>query len=87
MSDRKTEDFQSFDLIEVIWRWKFHLIAVFILAGGISSVVSLMMKEEYLSSVVIYPAKSNTVTFAANSTLNQSSTKFGEEEEAEQAKQ
>lgn len=85
MSDPKSDAYQSFDLIEVVWRWKWHLIAVFILAAVISSIVSLTMKEEYLSSVVIYPAKTNTVTFRSNVGPNESATKFGDEEEAEQA--
>ncbi len=84
MSEQKTENFQSFDLIEVIWKWKWHLLAVFVLAAIISSVVALTMKEEYLSSVVVYPAASNTVTFSSKATPSQAATKFGEEEEAEQ---
>jgi len=85
MSSQTAKDFQSFDLIEVIWKWKWHLLAVFGLAAIISAVVSLTMKEEYLSSVTIYPAKSNTVTFSKIFNQDQSSTQFGDEDEAEQA--
>ena len=84
MSTSDSKDFNSFDLMEVIWKWKIHLIFVFVLAAVVSSIVSLTMKEEYLSSVTIYPAKSNTVTFSSNANQNQSATQFGEEEEAEQ---
>jgi len=70
--------------MEVIWKWKVHLIFVFVLSAIVSSVVSLTMKEEFLSSVTIYPAKSNTVTFSQHANQNQSATQFGEEEEAEQ---
>ncbi|MFT7614091.1 MAG: capsular polysaccharide biosynthesis protein [Parvicellaceae bacterium] len=85
MSNQSSQDFQSFDLIEVIWKWKWHLLVVFVLAGIISAVVSLSMKEEYLSSVTIYPAKSNTVTFSKIFNQDQSATQFGDEDEAEQA--
>ncbi len=84
MSNSNPQDFYSFDLMEVIWKWKVHLIFVFVLSAIVSSVVSLTMKEEYLSSVTIYPAKSNTVTFSQHANQNQSATQFGEEEEAEQ---
>jgi tyrosine-protein kinase Etk/Wzc len=84
MSNSNSQDFYSFDLMEVIWKWKVHLIFVFVLSAIVSSVVSLTMKEEYLSSVTIYPAKSNTVTFSQHANQNQSATQFGEEEEAEQ---
>jgi len=84
MSNSNPQDFYSFDLMEVIWKWKVHLIFVFVLSAIVSSVVSLTMKEEFLSSVTIYPAKSNTVTFSQHANQNQSATQFGEEEEAEQ---
>lgn len=84
MSNSNSQDFYSFDLMEVIWKWKVHLIFVFVLSAIVSSVVSLTMKEEFLSSVTIYPAKSNTVTFSQHANQNQSATQFGEEEEAEQ---
>lgn len=85
MSDQNQYNFESLDLIAVIWKWKAHLLVVFVLTVITSSIVSLTMKEEYLSSVTIYPAKSNTVTFSVRGNMNQSSTQFGEEEESEQA--
>jgi uncharacterized protein involved in exopolysaccharide biosynthesis len=85
MSEQNPYNFESFDLISVIWKWKVHLMIVFVLAAVISSIVSLTMKEEYLSSVTIYPAKSNTINFDVRSHPSQSSTQFGEEEESEQA--
>jgi len=84
MSNSDPQDFYSFDLMEVIWKWKIHLIFVFVLSAIVSSIVSLTMPEEFLSSVTIYPAKSNTVTFSSHANQNQSATQFGEEEEAEQ---
>lgn len=80
----KSNEFDSVDLIAFLWKSRKALIILGIAAAAISSVVSLMMQEKYLSTVTLFPTKSSSITFSEVITEDQSVTKFGEEEEAEQ---
>ena len=71
-------------LIEFLWKKKKSIITAAVIAGVISIIVSLIIKEKFESSVTLYPAKSSSVTFNEVITEDQSVSKFGEEEEAEQ---
>ena len=80
----KSNEFDSIDLISFLWKSRKVLIILGILAVVVSSIVSLMMQEKFLSTVTLFPAKSSSITFSEVITEDQSVTKFGEEEEAEQ---
>lgn len=86
MESRK-EEFSSFDLLLFLWKWRKHIIIVCALAAVTSAVVSLLMEEKYRSTVVLYPAKTSSVS---KSLLQESNVDkldfmgFGEEEESEQ---
>jgi len=80
----KTQDFNAIDLIDFIWKYKKFFLIIGIIAAAVSSVVSLVMEERYLSTVTLYPTKASAVTFSEVITEDQSVSKFGEEEEAEQ---
>lgn len=80
----KSNEFDSIDLIAFLWKSRKVLIILGIVAAIISSIVSLMMQEKYLSVVTLFPTKSSSITFSEVITEDQSVTKFGEEEEAEQ---
>ena len=71
-------------LIEFLWEKKKSIIISAVIAGVISTIVSLAIQEKFESSVTLYPAKSSSVTFNEVITEDQSVSKFGEEEEAEQ---
>lgn len=75
---------QSYDLISFLWKNKNPLITVGIIALVASSIVSLLMDEKFESTVTLYPAKTSSVTFNEVITEDQSVSKFGENEEAEQ---
>jgi len=75
---------QSFDLVSFLWNKKKLLIAICIIAFIISAVVSLLIEEKFESTVTLYPAKTSSVTFNEVITEDQSVSKFGEEDEAEQ---
>ena len=75
---------QSYDLISFLWKNKNPLITVGIVALVASSIVSLLMDEKFESTVTLYPAKTSSVTFNEVITEDQSVSKFGENEEAEQ---
>ena len=74
----------TIDLIEFLWNKKKSIIVSAFIAGIVSIVVSLIIEEKFESSVTLYPAKSSSVTFNEVITEDQSVSKFGEEEEAEQ---
>ena len=84
MDNSNNVEFNSFDLITFIWRKKKYFIAIGVLAAIVSSIASLMIEEKYESTVTLYPAKSSSVTFNEVITEDQSVSKFGEEDEAEQ---
>ena len=75
---------QSYDLISFLWKNKNPLITIGIIAFVASSIVSLLMDEKFESTVTLYPAKTSSVTFNEVITEDQSVSKFGEDEEAEQ---
>ena len=75
---------QSYDLISFLWKNKNPLITIGIIALLTSSIVSLLMDEKFESTVTLYPAKTSSVTFNEVITEDQSVSKFGENEEAEQ---
>jgi len=74
----------TIDPIEFLWNKKKSIIVSAFIAGVVSIVVSLIIEEKFESSVTLYPAKSSSVTFNEVITEDQSVSKFGEEEEAEQ---
>lgn len=82
--ENKTQDFNAIDLLDFIWKYKKVFIIIGIAAAVISSIVSLVMEERYESTVTLYPAKASAVTFSEVIMEDQSVSKFGEEEEAEQ---
>ena len=75
---------QTYDLISFLWKNKKPLIFVGVLSILASSIVSLLIEEKFESTVTLYPAKTSSVTFNEVITEDQSISKFGEDEEAEQ---
>ena len=75
---------QSFDLVSFLWNKKKLLIVIGVIAFIISALVSLLIEEKFESTVTLYPAKTSSVTFNEVITEDQSVSKFGEEDEAEQ---
>ena len=75
---------QSYDLISFLWKNKMPLIIVAIISILTSSSVSLLIEEKFESTVTLYPTKTSSVTFNNIITQDQSVSKFGEDEEAEQ---
>ena len=84
MNNSNNIEFNSFDLIAFVWRKRKVFILVGLLAAIASSIASFMIEEKYESTVTLYPAKSSSVTFNEVITEDQSVSKFGEEDEAEQ---
>jgi LPS O-antigen subunit length determinant protein (WzzB/FepE family) len=81
------KNFDSTNLIMFLLRYRKPLIIISFAAAVVSSVVSLLIQEKYLSTVILFPAATNSISkslmvedFSGKQDINA----FGEEEEAEQ---
>lgn len=74
----------AIDLLQFIWNKRKPLIILTVVAAIASAVISLIITPKYQSTVTLYPAMSSTVAFTDEFHSDQSSTSFGEEEQAEQ---
>ena len=90
MMDKKvqaTSDFNSLNVLFFIYKWRKPLILVGIAAFIISCIVALTIKEKYKSTVILFPATTNSISKALlteNNSKQEDVLQFGEEEEAEQ---
>lgn len=83
MSENRST-FDSTSLLLYLWKKRIPIIIITAIGAIGSIVVSLMITELFLSTVVLYPAKSSSVAFSKGSTRLDNVLLFGEEEEAEQ---
>lgn len=90
MMDKKVQaasDFNSFNVLYFIYKWRKPLILVGVAAFIISCIVALTIKEKYKSTVILFPATTNSISKALlteNNVKQEDVLQFGEEEEAEQ---
>ena len=80
-------DFNSINVLFFIYKWRKPLIVIAIAAFIISSIVALTIKEKYKSTVILFPATTNSISkalLAENVVKQEDVLQFGEEEEAEQ---
>jgi uncharacterized protein involved in exopolysaccharide biosynthesis len=81
------ENFNSINVLYFIYKWRKPLILIGIAAFIISSIVSLTIQEKYKSTVILFPASTNSISKALlteNNAKQEDIMQFGEEEEAEQ---
>lgn len=74
-------------LLVFFWKYRKPIIILGITAAILSAIVSLLMEEKFQSSVVLYPAATNSLSkalFEDDPMGKQDVLKYGEEEEAEQ---
>lgn len=80
-------NFSSVDLLIYIWKKRFVLVTVGLIAGIASIVISLLITPMFQSSVIMFPASSVSVSkdlLSQNYSGRQNVHGFGEEQEAEQ---
>jgi uncharacterized protein involved in exopolysaccharide biosynthesis len=80
-------DFNSLNVLYFIYKWRKPLILVGIAAFILSSIAALTIKEKYKSTVILFPATTNSISKALlteNNVKQEDVLQFGEEEEAEQ---
>ncbi len=80
-------DFNSVNIISLLYKWRKQLFIVFIGALVISSIASFLITPKFKSEVIMFPTQTNSIS---KSLLNENNSgkedilKFGEEEDAEQ---
>jgi len=81
--------FNSSNLLVFVYKKKWPLIIVCVLALVISSIVSLMIPPKFKSTVILFPASSSSISqsLITESQQKKDVLKFGEEEEVEQLMQ
>lgn len=84
--DQENIEFQQQrqNLLLFIWKHRFIIGLVTLAAGIVSLVVSLLLTPLYLSTAIVYPAATSTVSFSEQRNAKASSMDFGEEEQSEQ---
>lgn len=84
---QEIEDFNSLNLLHIIYKWRKPLIIIGLAAIVISSIISLTIKEKYKSTVILFPATTSSISKALlsdNSFKQDDVLEFGGEDEAEQ---
>ena len=84
---QEIEDFNSLNLLHIIYKWRKPLIIIGVAAIVISSIISLTIKEKYKSTVILFPATTSSISKALlsdNSFKQDDVLEFGGEDEAEQ---
>ncbi|HEY0031359.1 MAG TPA: hypothetical protein VGC65_11410 [Bacteroidia bacterium] len=82
-----TSDFNSLNVLYFIYKWRKPLIIVGGAAFIISCIAALTIKEKFKSTVILFPATTNSISKALlteNNAKQEDVLQFGEEEEAEQ---
>lgn len=72
------------NLLLFIWKKRKTLIIVSSIAAVLAIIISFMIKPLFLSSAIVFPAATSTVSFSEQRNAKASSMDFGEEEQAEQ---
>ncbi len=72
------------NLLLFIWRKRKILMLITGIAGVVSTVISLLMTPLYLSTAIVFPAATSTVSFSEQRNAKAAAMDFGEEEQAEQ---
>ena len=71
-------------IFSLIWRHRKFLIMLAVVTVVTASIISLFLTEYYRSTVVIFPARTNSLSLNESSVKRGNISDFGEEEEAEQ---
>lgn len=80
------DNFNSSNVLNVIYKWRKPLIIISIATVAISSIMALLIKDKYKSTVILFPAITNSTSKALfeYNTTGHDILAFGDEEEAEQ---
>jgi tyrosine-protein kinase Etk/Wzc len=84
--EEPTKNFQdnSNQLILFVWKKRKLIGLVSLVVAVLTTIVTLLMTPLYLSTAIVFPAATSTVSFSEQRNAKASSMDFGEEEQAEQ---
>lgn len=72
------------NLLLFVWKKRKVLILTSVITAIVAIVISLMMKPLFLSTAIVFPTATSTVSFSEQRNAKASSMDFGEEDQAEQ---
>lgn len=81
--NQSTNDFNSLNVLYFVYKWRKVLGMVTIAAIIVSGIISLLIPEKFKSTVILFPATTNSISKVLYN-KSEDVLKFGEEEEAEQ---
>ena len=84
MAQKNEMEMNSLDLLGFLWKNRKSILIIGFIAAVVSSFVALIIEEKFESTVTLYPSKTSSVSFGEINNEDQTVSKFGEEEEAEQ---
>jgi len=84
MAQKNEMEMNSLDLLGFLWKNRKSILIIGFIAAVVSSFVALVIEEKFESTVTLYPSKTSSVSFGEINNEDQTVSKFGEEEEAEQ---
>ena len=84
MAKKNEMEMNSLDLLGFLWKNRKSILIIGFIAAVVSSFVALVIEEKFESTVTLYPSKTSSVSFGEINNEDQTVSKFGEEEEAEQ---
>ena len=82
--DKNNIEEERQNLLVFVWKNRKPIIIVTGIAAVVSLVISLFLTKLYMSSAIVFPAATSTVSFSEQRNAKASSMDFGEEEQAEQ---
>ena len=84
MAQKNEMEMNSLDLLGFLWKNRKSILIIGFIAAVVSTFVALVIEEKFESTVTLYPSKTSSVSFGEINNEDQTVSKFGEEEEAEQ---
>jgi len=61
MSQQNNQNFNSFSLVQFVWKWRKTIILVCLVTAVLSLIVSFLIKPKFKSTAVIYAPRTNSV--------------------------
>lgn len=74
----------SNQLLFFVWKWRKFIVLSTLGVAIITTVITFLITPQYLSTAIVFPAATSTVSFSEQRNAKASSMDFGEEEQAEQ---
>ena len=61
MSQQNNQNFNSFSLVQFVWKWRKTIILVCLVTAVLSLIVSFLIKPKFKSTAVVYAPRTNSV--------------------------